>query len=192
MNRTFLSTFMRWTCAAWNAFGACTAPDSDAVRAIGPASALNERTVRRARAAARITRVRMACSLSVGRRGCEAVQQAAVALDRRRQAERAERHPDAGLVRGDDRLAGAPLQLGHRLDRAPRRARAEEGVGLGAAHARGELDDLLGIVIVDALVAGGGRARLALDVEDLEAGCLEIGAQPLVVPLGVGRGDGDP
>ena len=53
-------------------------------------------------------------------------------------------------------------------------------------------DHFLGVVVVDALVPAGGGARLALDVEDLEAERLEIGAELLVVPVRVGRGDRDP
>jgi len=39
MKRTFLSTFMMWTWAAWNGFGAWTAPDSDAIPASDSVSA---------------------------------------------------------------------------------------------------------------------------------------------------------
>ena len=124
-----------------------------------------------------------------GRR--QALQQPAEATDPGREPERAIRGPDAGLVRRHHRLAGAPLQLGHRLERAPRRARAEQRVGLGPADPGGERDDVLGVEVVDALVAGRGGPRLALDVEDHEAERLEVGAQPLVVPVGVGRGHRD-
>src|SRR5438132_13703259 len=39
MKRTCLSTFMMWTWAALNGFGACTAPDSDASPSREPGSA---------------------------------------------------------------------------------------------------------------------------------------------------------
>src|SRR5256885_46656 len=53
-----------------------------------------------------------------------------------------------------------------------------------------EGDDVLGVLVVDGLGAGPGRPRLAVDVEHLEAARLEVRAQPRVVPVGVGRGDG--
>src|SRR5262249_37536023 len=115
----------------------------------------------------------------------EILEQTAEALEWRPQTERAERRPDAGLVRGDHRFAGAPFQLGDSLDGTPRRARAQQRVRIGPAHARGECHDLFGIAVVDALVTGGGGLGLALDVQHLEARGLEIGAQPLVVPLGI-------